>query len=749
MDAKSTLRLQSIILLVLIPTLLLVVLVMGALIYKDLYATILRGFDKKLSAVSSTASAFIDGDEHDRIYRKRRVTGLAFDPKTNLLYGADAETGSLVIVDTETGGAVDVRRIGDQPMGDLAFDPRAGRLYGLTTKGLLVAIETRSGRRTPVGKTDPTLRGLEFDPRTNTLWGSGRRLVRIDPRTGATTPIGDIGFTEVRGLALHPRTGKLYGSDAATGALLRLDPRTGKGTRIANLAPRPKDLGETITPVTAAGLAFDPGTGSLYGASRGLMQKDKAVEELDADLKRNATADRLLKIDPATGQALLSDYTIGYRNENSALYTGYIAAMRRTKEKAGLTFIFTQTVPEGKLFRYVLDEAEKEFHAAIGDPDVTPDEEDARSLREAAAKDAVYVSRIKQWEDWGILKSAYAPIHSRRSPNQVRALVGIDIDVGLIRTKTSVALAQVGIVALASLLVGGFIAIFIARRLTLPLARVKDVAIQVAAGQYGHQIEVREPWELAELSRSFNRMSRTLSNTVRDLTEANRSLEQRRRRQELNRVLAQDVATERSALPAAPTDRLAHAWLGGRAHCADSSGCVLSTDGRQLLVWLADSPRDTLEALKLRGDITLIARSILDRHERDWDAQSARLAGLFTKQVYCWVLLDAAAGTVRALTRRATPALVLGDGQPAHRIDLAAVSSLTLAPGQAVVVASAGEMSAPAAPLAGAARTVLADVEAAYAPATGGAEDEEPRAGLIAALTGNASVAASENGRPS
>src|SRR5262245_35083346 len=65
------LKMQSMILLVLIPSLLLVTLVISGLTYSGLHYVILEGFDRKLSAISTVMGAFIDGDEHAEILRSK------------------------------------------------------------------------------------------------------------------------------------------------------------------------------------------------------------------------------------------------------------------------------------------------------------------------------------------------------------------------------------------------------------------------------------------------------------------------------------------------------------------------------------------------------------------------------------------------------------------------------------------------------------------------------------------------------
>jgi hypothetical protein len=59
---RQSFRLQSLILLAVVPALLLVTCFTGWLLYRDLHAVILEGFDKKLYALSTTISASLEGD---------------------------------------------------------------------------------------------------------------------------------------------------------------------------------------------------------------------------------------------------------------------------------------------------------------------------------------------------------------------------------------------------------------------------------------------------------------------------------------------------------------------------------------------------------------------------------------------------------------------------------------------------------------------------------------------------------------
>jgi methyl-accepting chemotaxis protein len=229
------------------------------------------------------------------------------------------------------------------------------------------------------------------------------------------------------------------------------------------------------------------------------------------------------------------------RNENSASYRKYVEPMRRIRQKRGITFIYTQVLGQGRAIQYVLDGQLGKDHSHIGDADEVPEPEE-RGVREVMTRGKLHLSAIRAWQQWGLLKSGFAPIYDRKG--RPVAMAGADVDISIIRAKTSAALAQVGFVSLLSLLIAGFLSMRVAGSLTRPLAAAKEAALQVAAGRYGHRIEVDRPGELAELAAAFNSMGETLATTLAELTEVNQALEQRRCRHELARALAAALEAE-------------------------------------------------------------------------------------------------------------------------------------------------------------------------------------------------------------
>lgn len=75
MSRRATYGLQGLVLWATIPVLVLITVASGVLIYRELYQTILAGFDGKLVAVSTITAAFIDGDKHQQMAATLREPG--------------------------------------------------------------------------------------------------------------------------------------------------------------------------------------------------------------------------------------------------------------------------------------------------------------------------------------------------------------------------------------------------------------------------------------------------------------------------------------------------------------------------------------------------------------------------------------------------------------------------------------------------------------------------------------------------
>lgn len=199
------------------------------------------------------------------------ITGLAFHPVTRVLYGStgnsvDATAALLVSINPQTGrvaviGPFNAGNAGrPATMGDLAFNPATGNLYGVGTVGgpQLYSINVATGQATVIGGTGLTSTGgggLAVSS-NGVFYGtpSATRYGTYDLGTGAFTlianPTKPAGGGAYSALAFD-ENGVLFGLNLGSGSpppthLVTIDPTTGTVT----------DLGASVTSMDA--IAFLP-----------------------------------------------------------------------------------------------------------------------------------------------------------------------------------------------------------------------------------------------------------------------------------------------------------------------------------------------------------------------------------------------------------------------------------------------------------------------------------------------------------
>lgn len=166
---------------------------------------------------------------------------------TVMLFGSDADTQELYIIDTTNASTIKVGSFGvEGNMAGLAYDTHHDIMYGTTTAtDKLYSIDYTTGDATFIGDLGVSLiHGLAYDNSTEMLFGTygsseGDGLYQIDVSTGNSTLIGNTGhfyndhLNTVSGLAVHPLTNDLYGiigGPTSVSALVRIDKTTGSGT---------------------------------------------------------------------------------------------------------------------------------------------------------------------------------------------------------------------------------------------------------------------------------------------------------------------------------------------------------------------------------------------------------------------------------------------------------------------------------------------------------------------------------------
>ena len=124
MNLKVSLHIRTIILIILLPSLLIATILTAWIIYSGLYQTILDGFDKKLYAVSTVTSSFINANDHSKILNVKQIRGLAYDPVSKIIYGNYAVQDYIVKLNIETGIVNEIGPVGFTSLGDMAYNPQ-------------------------------------------------------------------------------------------------------------------------------------------------------------------------------------------------------------------------------------------------------------------------------------------------------------------------------------------------------------------------------------------------------------------------------------------------------------------------------------------------------------------------------------------------------------------------------------------------------------------------------------------------
>jgi hypothetical protein len=176
------------------------------------------------------------------------LTGLAFQPGTNVLFGSTGNQSPtapahLVIVNPSTGRVTDVGAYNAGPqitMSDITFNPLTGRLFGNSgLSGNFFVINTATGAATPVGSTGVgvTFGGGLAANAAGTIFGSPQGvpggLFTYNQTTGAATFAATLsgipgGFGNINAMSFDS-TGTLLGSALTANGfhLIAINPVTG------------------------------------------------------------------------------------------------------------------------------------------------------------------------------------------------------------------------------------------------------------------------------------------------------------------------------------------------------------------------------------------------------------------------------------------------------------------------------------------------------------------------------------------
>lgn len=556
---KLTFNFQTLILLTMTVILAVATAIWGAAVYQVIYDIILRGFDRKLEALSAGAAEFTDGDGHAQFQRPYKV-GAMCAGADGQLYGLDTERGILLRINPEDGGAIEERRLADSAWRSIACDSEQPRVWLLASDGKLINEWTLSGEQTA-----PELRAMSEEADQliyldGTLWARrGQTLLAVDADLPALTL-----EQEVATLAPAPAPARFAGLAVAEQALMLFDAE-GKLLQRQPLNPAGYDLNA---------LAWLDGT--LYAA-----------------------AESLLTVNPVSG-ILAENFAPGYYSEQHPFFQRYVSAYQNTRVAAGLTFLYTEVHLGADQIRYILDGSVGDDHSPPGYLDVVP-EDSVADVTLAQSRGQAFVSDIREWEEWGLIKVSAEPIYG--SSGKIVALAGADVDIGVIRDKTRFALFAVLFVGAGLLLLAGSVSYRVSQSLMRPLRNIKDSALRIAAGYHDTHVDYPAGDEIGQLAQGLNELSSRLAAQARQSETYQRALTRGRELIALEHALI-DIGNESGA------------DLGLEVECTREpveSGRV--GVGNAALLWLVDdSAGDNLELRHQRVLTQEKSRVLLANH---------------------------------------------------------------------------------------------------------------------------------------
>lgn len=315
-------------------------------------------------------------------------------------------------------------------------------------------------------------------------------------------------------------------------------------------------------------------------------------------------------IDPADHDALMAlakPDADAAAIEATPAYLRNVGPMRRIRRELGLTYLYTQIIGGPQDVLYVLDATEGEEHSAIGSPDDLPDQT-LKGLEAVQAGGPIYISPIEYQEQWGLLKTAAAPV--RGADGRITATAGADVNISVIQVATQNAVLASALIGVASLLASALVILMILRRVAQPIEGLKADALRIATGDRAPPTERRAPREVVGLRGALGGLADEL------------------------------VAAMRSARAHMLAEDRAHgAALIERTLGAGAGPLLLADTKDRLIVWLPDG--DGVEAsLRARAMSALAARIAAD------PALAPEAAALADGAV---VAIDRKAKTARAL----------------------------------------------------------------------------------------------------
>jgi len=514
---KYSIKLQSLVMLVVSPVLLLLALGWGLVVYRSVDTAITEGFERKLLATSGSAAVFVDPAELAAYQRRRTVTRLC-DGEEGRLFAVDADTGEILTLVTSTGGA---RVLSPAPAGgvrSLAYDPASGRLFVLAADGRGLSIfQVKMGASDKLPEAAGSfsftraLEGVYWDAGRLASW-SGTQLQLIDESSGELVPRTERLPEEVLSIARATKRSELLALSKDGRTLLTQESPLLPLRRIVLVKQDdPKQPSEDLS-VQERPRGLARCEAGVFAAGRGLMRLDVKAAKLAG-----------------------AEFTTGYLDPEHPFYLRHRAPFMRIRAVTGLTYLYTSVYLGDDRIYYVLDGTLGDNYSLPGYDDTLPHPENIEGIRQVQLLGRPWISPVQKWDQWGLVKTSSYPISDYNG--RTVGIAGADVEISIIREKTRWALFAVLLVGVASLLVASLVSLAIARSITRPLAKLRDRALHLAAGQPLAEAHGRRHRETAVLSGTLDKLARRLGEEGKEAVSGEDALWKRRRELLLTRAL--------------------------------------------------------------------------------------------------------------------------------------------------------------------------------------------------------------------
>lgn len=468
---------------VIIPIILLATLLGGYRLNQKIVSLIDFGFTEKLATLSSTAGAFVRLEDHNILIQPRRFYNIRTGPsgdhfvlssegRIHRLFTDGSVTLEPVIPFlAEYAHLASFAYLGDS----LVTVNESGLLAIWSPTGEILTETVVNTRPNSTVATSASGNQIAFGPdESGIIQILSKDLELITSITQPTSEVLDLGFNPDGHLVVLTDNQELISIDSSTGDVSDTVPITCPNS----------DACAIIHSITCTDQE------QIWGLSDALtlLSKDGTI---DADFYAHPN----------------------YHDHTSDRYLNYVIPMREIREKQELTYLYSFILNnDDKTIAYVLDSSIDDDFTHIGYIDSELELDDFIAGTDVLLTTKAYVSEIKPWGQWGLVKIGFAPIY--RPEGRGAAIMGADQNVSSIDQVSREALVILSLSSFVFLLFGATASWFIARSLTSPLLALKDNVLSIAAGFLDRNVAEPSLKDLRPLAAVFREAGDNLKKEV-------------------------------------------------------------------------------------------------------------------------------------------------------------------------------------------------------------------------------------------